>query len=229
MINILDDFSKQCYRYVKDFTAKREIQRNITQCKTALQSEFKTVAGWFYLSEYEEWENYSFSELLDICLEITKKLFVGFDKVQINSEIDANLIYSGKTFRSNTDILSILLNNAFLHSGFYECPENLSINCVLKANSDDILFEVENNLNDSVDIEQLSYKIVQINKAYKTGVYTSLNTRQEGGMGLYKIMLILHKTFNVKDAFYISLNDHKVKIRIKLPKEFICHEKNFIS
>lgn len=229
LINILDDFSKKCYRYVKDSTAKREIQRNITQCKTALQSEFKAVAGWFYLSESEEWENYSFSELLDICLEITKKLFVGFDKVRINSEIDVNLIYSGKTFRNNTDILSILLNNAFLHSGFHECPENLSISCMLKANSDNIFFEVENNLHDSVDIEQLSYKIAQINEAYKTGVYTSLNTRQEGGMGLYKIMLILHKTLNVKEAFYISLNDHKLKVRIKLSKEFICNEKNSIS
>lgn len=229
LIDILDDFSKNCYRCVKDSTAKREIQRNITQCKTALQSEFKTVAGWFYLSEYEEWENYSFSELLNICVEITKKLFVGFGKVRINSEIDDNLIYSGKTFRCNTDILSILLNNAFLHSGFQECPENLSITCELKADSDDIFFEVENNLNDSIDIEQLSNKIAQINEAYKSGVYTSLNTRQEGGMGLYKIMLILHKNLNVRDAFYISLNDHKVKVRIKLPKEFICHEKNSIS
>ena len=140
-----------------------------------------------------------------------------------------NLIYSGKTFRCNTDILSILLNNAFLHSGFQECPEHLSITCELKADSDDIFFEVENNLNDSIDIEQLSNKIAQINEAYKSGVYTSLNTRQEGGMGLYKIMLILHKNLNVRDAFYISLNDHKVKVRIKLPKEFICHEKNSIS
>lgn len=229
LISILDGFSQSCHRYIHDSTTRREIQRNINQCKTSLQSEFKTVEGWFYLSEYEEWEDYTFSELLDICVEITKKLFVGFDKVRINNAIDTNIIYSGKTFRSNTDILSILLNNAFLHSGFHESPEKLSITCTLKDEDNYILFEVENNLNDSIDVEQLSCKIDQINEAYKSGVYNLLNTRQEGGMGLYKIMLILYKTMNVRDAFYISLNDHTVKVKIKLPKEYVCNEKDSIS
>ena len=66
-------------------------------------------------------------------------------------------------------------------------------------------------------------------EAYKKGVYNLLNTRQEGGMGLYKIMLILYKTTNDRDAFYISLNDHKVKVKIKMPKEFIANEKNSVK
>jgi hypothetical protein len=233
LIRILDDFSRKFHRHVKDRDVRLEIQRKITQCKTSLQSELKTIAGWFYLSEYEEWEDYRFTELLDICVEITKKLFVGFDKVTISNEIDENLVYSGKTFRNNTDILSILLNNAILHSGFYESLEELSITCLLKVDKDDIIFEVENNLNASVDEEQLLERIAQINYTYRSGIYRDLNTRQEGGMGLLKIMLILYKTLYktmyVNDAFYMSLNEHKVNVRIKFPKEYAYYEKNSIS
>ncbi len=229
LIGILDDLSKKIYACTKNSSTRREVQRSINQCKMALQSEFKTVAGWFYLSEYEEWEDYSFSELLDICLEITKKLFVGFERVRINNAIDDHLIFGGKTFRCNTDMLSIMLNNAFLHSGFCETPEKLIITCALRSDEDGIFIEVENNLSNFVDIKQLAERIEQINDAYKNGIYRALNTRQEGGMGLYKIMLILCKTMNAKDAFCISLNDHKVKVGIKLPKELICYEKNTIS
>ncbi len=229
LISALDDFSKKYRYYVSDANVKREIERRITRCKTALQSEFETVAGWFYLSEYEEWEDYNFAELLGICLEITKKLFVGFDRVRINTNIDERIVYSGKTFRSNTDILSILLNNAFIHSGFQESPDGLTINCELKMENDSVCFEVENNLNTTIDIDQLTSKVTRINMNYLKGEYNNLNTRQEGGMGLYKIMSILHKTMKTYDAFYMSVDDHKVKVRIKLPKEYVCDEKNTIS
>ena len=48
-------------------------------------------------------------------------------------------------------------------------------------------------------------------------------------MGLYKIMFILFNIMKTKDAFYISLENHKIKVIIKIKKEFICNDEDFIS
>lgn len=229
LLDLLNGFSNECIKYANDITTKQEIQRKISQCETALQNEFKTVTSWFYLSEYEVWEEYTFNELIEMCIEITKKLFSEFSQVKINKCINLTKTCSGKTFRSNTDILLILLNNCFTHAGFDEHPRDLEINCTVQENDSCISLIVENNLSDSVDMIQLQDKIDQINENFSNEAYKHMNTRQEGGMGLYKIMLILHHTMDIKDSFYISLDENKIKVEIKLRKEIICDQKDIIS
>lgn len=229
LLSLLNSFSGECGKHTTDSEVKKELQRQIAQCKTDLQSEFKTVKDWFYLSENEQWEDYEFTDLLEICIEITKKLFSGFDKVKISKTIHEDFIYTGKTFRINTDIILILLNNAFLHSGFEQKENNLHINCTVTSDSNYIYFAVENNLSDSIDISALNKKIDKINEDYKNEVYTTVNTRQEGGMGLYKIMIILYNMTKDKDSFYISQKEHKVRVEIKLGKDLICCEENTTS
>lgn len=229
LLSLLDAFSTECGKYALNITAKQEIQRKISQCETALQNEIKTVASWFYLSEYEVWEEYTFIELIDMCIEITKKLFSEFGQVNINKFVDAPKICSGSTFRSNTDILLILLNNCFSHSGFDDHPKDLEINCTLQEKDGFVWLYVENNLSDSIDIAKVSEKVDKINNDYLEEAYKHINTRQEGGMGLYKIMLILDHTMRSKDSFYITLNEHKVKVAIKLRKEIIYDPKDSFS
>lgn len=229
LINLLDDFSAKCTNCSNDITTTRNLLRNITQCKTSLQSEFAVLKTWFYLSENEIWEDFTYNDLLEICLEISKKLFPDFDKVTINKNIDATIEFNGKLFRNLIDIILIMLNNAFSHSGFEHTPQNLVINCNQFTDENYVYFQIENNLHSTVDIESLENKIAEINRNYTDQVFKSLNTRQEGGMGLLKTMSILNEMAETNDSFYISMQNHKIKIEIKLRKELCINEKNIIS
>ena len=229
LLSLLTAFSSECGKHATDVVTKKELRSMIAKCKTDLQSEFKTVKDWFYLSEDEQWEDYEFSDLIEMCIEITKKLFSGFDKVRISKTIEDEFIYAGKTFGINTDIILILLNNAFLHSGFEQKENNLHINCEIKSDSKYIYFAVENNFSDTINVSELSEKINKINDDYSNAVYKTVNTRQEGGMGLFKIMNILYSITKTNDSFYISMKDHTVRVEIKLRKDLVCCEENTTS
>lgn len=228
LIESLTLFSNDFKQYSTDDESRKEIERKITQCKSELQSEFMTVKEWFYLSESEVWENFSFNDLINLCSEITRKLFSGFDQANMSNS-KGDLVYKGKAFRYLTDIVLILLNNATLHSGFGEEINGLEIVCTETTDDQYSYFSFENNLHRSIDLKKLKKRIEKINDDYKNRVYESLNTRQEGGMGLYKVMLMLSSKLNAEDAFYMALENHKVKVTIKLKKESICCEENIVS
>lgn len=229
LVNLLDEFEKSSKDYVMDKSTNNEIRRRITRCKTAIQTEFKTVEGWFYLSESEVWANYKFEDLLEMCLEISKKLFSNFERVQIKRHIHDDTTYEGKTFGYLTDVLLILLNNAFSHSGFDDTPQDLIVEYTVKTDNDYIYMTVENNVNNSTDFAILKDRLSKINENYKSGAYKKMNTRLEGGMGLYKIMNILFNNSNREDSFNISLDNDIVKVELKFKKELFVNEENIIS
>ena len=65
-------------------------------------------------------------------------------------------------------------------------------------------------------------KIKKINLDYNDNVYNQINTRTEGGMGLYKTMNIIHRKIKGDNSFYISHNEHKVTVTIELDKKGVC-------
>ena len=222
LVELLDRFRKNINPLVKNVEFKKDINKRITGCNTAIQKEFETLKTWFYLSEGEEWDEYTPKELLDICTEINKKLFSSFLDINVSNNCNVNLKFKGDTFGFCVDMLLILHNNAITHSGYDENLSDLSLMTDIFQTESHIVIKVTNNVSDTIDESTLLEKIKKINLDYNDKVYNQINTRTEGGMGLYKTMNIIHRKISGDNSFYISHDEHKVTVTIKLDKKGVC-------
>lgn len=229
IISEIDSLSVEIKEFILDQEESRFIERSLINCKTDVQKSFELVAEWFSLSEYNDWENYDFKELIETCQEISKSLFSDFDNLTVNNQIADSCVFRGKTFRDMVDIVLIIFNNAVLHSGYKEHLQALGINVELTEDSSALYMSFVNNLSDEVDINELDHKIAAINKSFGDKSYLKINTRQEGGMGLYKIMHTLFSVLKLGNGFYVSRYESNFRVEIKIQKEILFNEKDIDS
>lgn len=225
----IDSLSAEIKNFILDQEESRLIERSLINCKTEVQKSFELVTEWFSLSEYNDWENYDFKELIETCQEISKSLFGDFYNLTVKYQIADSCVFMGNTFRDMVDIVLIIFNNAVLHSGYKEHLQELSINVELTEDSSSLYMSFVNNLSDEVDINELDHKIAAINKSFGDKSYLKINTRQEGGMGLYKIMHTLFSVLKLGNGFYVSRHESNFRVEIKIKKEILLNEKDIDS
>ena len=229
IIDEIDLFSSKIKRFIINAEEQKNIERLIVSCKTEVQNTFEIVSGWFSISEYNDWENYDFKELLETCHEIAKSLFAGFDNLSVNCEKTGTLLFKGNTFRDMVDIVLIILNNAILHSGYKEQLHALNVKAELTEDTSCLYLSFVNNLSEDVDLNELDQKINIINRSFSDKSYLKINTRQEGGMGLYKIMHTLFSVFKLGNSFYVSRHEDEFRVELNIQKEILINEKNINS
>lgn len=138
-------------------------------------------------------------------------------------------VEKGNTFRDMVDIVLIIFNNAILHSGYKEKPQELSMDVEITEDSSSLYMSFINNLSDDVNTNELDQKIDIINKSFSDKSYLKINTRQEGGMGLYKIMHTLFSVLKLGNGFYVSRHEDEFRVEINIQKEILVNEKNIDS
>ena len=224
---LLDIFIQKVPYYLideNDSVTNKEINRRIVTCKSELQKEVETVKKWFYMSNINDWEDYSFSDLLDTVNGINDKLFSKYNTINI-SQNNLPYLLKGTTFRSFVDIYLILFNNAISHSGYGDSLKSLSINISIDV-EDNICIVFSNNLKTKTKkyYEEIDKKIQELNSVVQEDKYKNVNTRQEGGMGLNKIMHMLFLTSSYgKNMSFYRKND-TFNVRIELGKEMLIDE-----
>lgn len=219
LLKELDDLSDNIKEYYIDKKIEKDLERKIITCKTEIQNELKRITNWFVLSDYNEWEAFTFEELIQTCIEIDKNLFSGFEKVKIKIEQNIKTQIKGMYFREFVDIVLIIFNNAIVHSGYKDNLSILTVKCHFTEDSNNYYFSFSNNLNDSIDVNNLDTIIKRINNDYDNKKFLQLNIRQEGGMGLYKIMHIISSVIQQDNSFYINRDDHIFRIELQFSKE----------
>ena len=152
-------------------------------------------------------------------IKIDKNLFSGFEKVKIKIEQNIKTQIKGMYFREFVDIVLIIFNNAIVHSGYKDNLSILTVKCHFTEDSNNYYFSFSNNLNDSIDVNNLDTIIKRINNDYDNKKFLQLNIRQEGGMGLYKIMHIISSVIQQDNSFYINRDDHIFRIELQFSKE----------
>ncbi len=229
IISEINSLSTEIKNFVLNQEESRLIERSLINCKTEVQKSFELVTEWFSLSEYNDWENYDFKELIETCQEISKSLFVGFDNLTVKYQIPESCVFRGNTFRDMVDIVLIIFNNAVLHSGYKEHLQDLNVNVELSGDSSSLYISFVNNLSDEVDTNELDQKICAINKSFDNKSYLKINTRQEGGMGLYKIMYTLFSVLKLGNGLYVSRHESNFRVEIKIRKEILLNEEDIDS
>lgn len=84
----------------------------------------KRIDNWFVLSDYNDWESFSFGELIETCAEIDKNLFTGFEMVDVSVNDDVKIKIKGNYFAELVDIVLIIFNNAIVHSNYMNNLKN---------------------------------------------------------------------------------------------------------
>lgn len=224
LLSELTSFSNSIKQYIYDRKTEDEIHRHIINCKTSIQHEISLISQWFTLSEYNNWEDYTFEDLIETSKEIDKNLFSDFDKIRFNCTNSLNVKFNGDTFRYFIDIILIIFNNAINHSGYKDTLTNLEINYSFSSDSKHLYLAFENNLDEDINFQELDSTINKINNDYVNKKYLRVNTRQEGGMGLYKIMHIIFTVLKYGESFYVSRSDKNFRVEIQLKKELLCNE-----
>lgn len=215
----LDCFSKTINDHFHNHDITQSLEGKIITCKTDIQNKLKSISNWFVLTEYNQWEAFGFSEIIQTCKEIDKNMFSGYDSVSINIHDDVNIKIEGKYFREFVDIILIIFNNAIEHSGYKDDLSLLVIDCRFFEDSGYYYFSFTNSLSDKINVNELQKTIDRINDDFYQQKYLQLNVRQEGGMGIYKIMHIIFSVLKIGKDFFISQCDNTFRIELKLKKE----------
>lgn len=218
LINELDGLINSIKNYCDDTNTQKDIERKIITCKTDVQTELKRIANWFVLSDYNDWESFSFGELIETCAEIDKNLFTGFEMVDVSVNDDVKIKIKGNYFAELVDIVLIIFNNAIVHSNYMNNLKKLTINCDFKEDTNSFYLLFSNNIDESINAAKLDDTIERINLDYENKKYRELNVRQEGGMGLYKIMHIMDSNNQLNSMFYINRNENIFRIELHFSK-----------
>lgn len=219
-----------------------DLSNRITLCKAKYRGRMLELAQILERNDVSYW-SYSNSDLLDTCMEIECKLNSHFSEININKRISDNCVYKGKYFPYFVDIMTILLNNAYEHSGienyddmridvdFHKINKEEAIDLIRDSgrsadikviNSDFLSISVINKLGLSVDTEELNQKLNDIFERIKNEEVLKEYSQKEGGSGLAKLCNALK--YNI-DEFYIVLyginEDNMLEISVVLSTDNI--------
>lgn len=219
LLDELDGFSKAISDHFLKQDVTKTLESKIVTCKTEIQNKLQSISDWFVLTEYNQWDPFDFNDIIQTCIEINKNMFSGYDNVRIDVCDNVNNKIKGKYFREFIDVILIIFNNAIEHSGYKDDLAKLNIECNYSEDSDGYYLSFENILSEDVDINELQKVVDRINRDFYDQKYLQLNVRQEGGMGLYKIMHIVFSVLKIGKDFLITLGDNTFRIELKLKKE----------
>lgn len=222
----LETLSAEIEKYILIIEQGKSITRCIVKCKTDIQNEIALIKQWFSLSEYNSWDNYSFSDLMATCNEIAKGLFANFDDVDMKVADPSDIYFNGSTFRHLVDVVLIILNNAVIHSGYRDDLSKLKINIIMNREPEYITLSFQNNLGNEIGKDVLDEKISSINNNFQKGKYLTVNTRQEGGMGLYKVMHTFFSVLKLGHDFSVCRKNDIFSVDIQIKKEILVNEKD---
>ena len=219
-----------------------DLNNKITLCKAKYRGRVLELAQILERNDVSYW-SYSISDLLDTCMEIECKLNSHFGEIRINKQIRDNRVYKGSYFPYFVDIMTILLNNAYEHSGienyedmrididFHKIKQEEAIELIKDSgrhvdikvvNSDFLSISVINQLGLRVDVEKLNQKLNDIFERIKNEEALKEYSQKEGGSGLAKLCNTLN--YNI-DEFYIVLyginEDRMLEISIVLSTDNI--------
>ena len=212
---------------VENGRAKDYFLNGISKSRTELQQSMDCISEWFKLPEEQKMENYSAEYLVETCDYINKRVVSNFDNIQINSIIEVENIFKGKTFSYMVDIFIILYTNAFYHSGYIENLNLLTIDLFLVEKDTELVIEMKNNLSSEIDRDELINIVKEIREKLKICISSGEYFNYEGRSGYIKICKILNYNLECANSyleFGLIPDDNHYSIKIIMPKSVLVEK-----
>ena len=126
----------------------------------------------------------------------------------------------------------ILLNNAFMHSGYKNKNINLlNINIMLSSNNEEELKLVfKNNLNlNALNLGKIDNDIKSINEYYDKAIFSDYHLHKEGGTGLLRTINMLFSVLKIGNGFKVVRDGENFQVEITLKKLEVLNEQAIIN
>lgn len=226
-IQIIDELEIEL-ETIENEEAKLYFHDRVIQSRTEIQSTIDNVANWFRLPFKKEYPAFDIQTLVETCEAINQKVLSGYENINKNINIDNNIVIKGEYFSYLVDIVNILITNSYMHAGFSRDLSNLFIDFSVYLKNDRIYFDIKNNLSESVDKEQLSDRIIEIQRIIQEMMQKDQFRSFEGGSGFVKISKILQwdieKEWNV--AFGLDDSETHFFVEVSINQNgLIIHRK----
>lgn len=168
-----------------------EIRSNLVGCRTEIQTELESISQWFSLPTSQAHPDYHMKDLLELCKATMKNINTRYEEAQIQITNNTDSYWRGKTFSYFNEILIILFNNAFTHTGYRTNIEGLEIDLKLSESDCDFKLEMYTNLADDVNKNELKEKILSIKEQLYAYGYSTRGFNKDSGSGYIKIYHML--------------------------------------
>lgn len=206
-INMLEEKLKTFYHNVGKENNFSAVQRKLIQCRTDVQKELEEIAQWFQLPKTQEHPDYSMGELLETCKEAMKNITSRFEQATIEITDDTKIMWKGKTFSYFYEILLILFNNAFSHTGYKQSPEDLEIQLGIFVRGTTLNVDMNTNISENVDIERVKMRVLEIREELNTNSKRFCNKDTRSGYIKIENMLQMYIVPNGKWSMEFGLDD----------------------
>ncbi len=203
-----------CALHLSQFAA------SVTRCRTNIQNELETIAGWFENFEQAPLPDFEFEHLVDTTIEMVRKCYPS-RAICPKLCVQSGLYCQGAVFTSFIDIMFIVLENVARHS---TCDGTDTIVPTVAAQVENGKFrlDVSNDIPESADIPRLRRRLEDLSKKGGPGDSDSV-IRAEGGSGYYKLLKIVR--YDLRRAHYdVSFaisEDNRFIASIQMPIEGI--------
>lgn len=236
-IDSLDKLEKNIEVYKNEYPElTSNLKKQINLCKTDIAKLVEEFSNIFYKNDVE-YNNFWINDAVYTCEQLFEQLYPSFSQIKILKKTQCEYEFKGKYFPFFIDVFNILISNCIQHSeidSFENLMINMTINIVenderkeiiksfkknnLSVNDSNIILkmEIENNLNDSIDFNELENKINAVfNKINNKETSSSKKyTQSEGGTGLMKLSSILKNNMNTTHLVAYSINKVEKKFLI---------------
>lgn len=181
---------------------KMAFSNAVSQCRTTIQNELKTVASWFINIDERAIADFDFRHLIATSIEVVRKFYPSITFTP-TIEINTNETAKGHSFVHFFDLFFILLENIAKHGKNDQPPVKITMG----SNAKFLTIEVENGLDGPesyIALKALAPILEERTKLYQAaGVATT-----EGGSGYYKLGRILMANLARNEAIVkVSVNE----------------------
>ncbi|MCH4891403.1 hypothetical protein EZV73_27785 [Acidaminobacter sp. JC074] len=241
-IEELNALEKDIQSIEEDFmrNVKREVLQNINLCKRKIENDTKEFANVLYKNDIT-YKDFYMDALVSTSTEISSKLNSNFKNVKLNKKITVNDLVDGRLFPYFVDILTMLITNANVHSGYSELKDlDIEIGIDLVENLDELEIDYEaqeisyggsnkshvrisvrNSLSPTLDLKEVQDKISEKIDNLRDKDIVRKHSRLEGGTGIYKIYNILRYNISGKSLIASHANPGEFVFKIYIPYETV--------
>lgn len=173
----------------KDNPLYSEFIRNLTNCKTDIRNELDKIASWFRKTNNKSINDFNIQLPIDSTLITFRRIYKDFSSLTVTTKNNCSKKFEGEFFQHFCYIFQNLIHNIIEHSGLL----SYELNIIIEINEleNNLIISVQNNLSESLDIDNINNKIQNIITALNKEK-NSDRIRNESGTGYIKINKTLY-------------------------------------
>ena len=191
----------------------QSLREGIRRARTDVLAALEQIKGWFHRPVSVTGSVYNLNTILEIAIETSLRTLKGFEPT-ISKTINSEMKFSGTQIAGISDIIFILFDNVFKHSGIGSRPW---VRISAEITQGQFVLEFTSEIGPEVQRDDIEIALEGIRNEIASHSYQK-STLGEGGTGLTKIMKIVDPEGKENDALRFGFGEEsEFSVLVKAP------------